>query len=83
MKKSLKVLSTIGFTSALMALSLASCGGNASGGDDIYVGKTLYCSPDVPNGKGTGTESDPCNFIYAYNNAEPGTTIILKEGTYK
>ena len=42
----------------------------------------LYVSPNASS-SGDGSESNPYKFEVAVNKVKPGTTLLLKEGTYK
>ncbi len=80
MKKSIKFIAGASVASlALVAssLSLASCGSSGSSGPTIYV------SADADIRNGNGTAGSPYEFSIACQKATPGTTILLKEGTYK
>ena len=46
------------------------------------AGETLYVAPDG-SASGVGTEAKPLDIYTAVKYAQPGQTIILKEGTYK
>ena len=46
------------------------------------AGETLYVAPNG-SASGNGTESNPLDIYTAVKYAQPGQTIILKEGTYK
>ena len=47
-----------------------------------YHRKTIYVSPEGFY-YGTGSKDDPYDLVTAINNAVPGQTIVLMEGTYK
>ena len=81
MKKSIKFLAGASVASlalvSSLSLSLASCGSSGSSGPTIYV------SADADLRNGNGSAGNPYEFSIACQKATPGTTILLKEGTYK
>lgn len=46
-------------------------------------GDKIYADPFVREGEGDGSKKDPVNLSYALSYAQPGQTIILKDGVYK
>lgn len=82
------ILSTIALSLAAV-VSLSSCGDSApsKSGSSLTPaiptkGKIIYVSPDAAYRDTDGTKKNPHNFVNAVAQAEPGTTILLKEGIY-
>ena len=84
MRKSIKLLAGAAVASVALVASLASCGGSASsGGSPTGKGSVIYASGNADPRSGNGSSGNPYTFQMACKNATPGTTILLKEGTYK
>lgn len=88
MKKRVRIIAGLSFASILTASVLASCSGDGTStttttGGATEENKILYVSSNADPRNGNGTEENPYSFVMAYNNATPGTTILMAGGTYE